>query len=142
MLLRLKTKDLKELRELMLRQQHGICPICKKHVPLSAAVLDHDHDTGHIRAVLHRQCNQVEGRVRSWCTRTGTGVRFEDILKGILEHIQKDHTMNPLHPSHMTEQEREIKRLRKHQKRLKTPQARERIGLVIQSILDSSGDIS
>jgi hypothetical protein len=59
-------------------------------------------------------------------------------LKGILEHIQKDHTMNPLHPSHMTEDEREIQRLRKKLKKLKCPKAIERTALMIESITERS----
>ena len=139
---RLKAKDVPQLREQMLRLQNHVCPICQTIIEQGDAVLDHDHETGHIRAALHRQCNQIEGRVQSWCARSGKGVPFVQIIEGILNHITKDYSLNPLHPSHMTAQEREIKRLRKHQKRLKTPQARERIGLVIQTILDSSGDSS
>lgn len=139
---RIKVKDVPRLREEMLRLQNHVCPICQTVIEPSDAVLDHDHETGHIRAALHRQCNQIEGRVQSWCARSGKGVPFVQIIEGILNHITKDYSMNPIHPSHFTPQERELKRLRKHQKRLKTQKARERIGYAIQELLESSGDTS
>ena len=47
-------------------QQGGLCGLCLKPVDLTIereGVVDHDHDTGEIRAVLHRSCNSGEGKV-------------------------------------------------------------------------------
>jgi hypothetical protein len=50
----LKYKDVKDIREQILEEQEGICPICKK--PVDKPVLDHHHKkkvggTGLIRGV-------------------------------------------------------------------------------------------
>ena len=132
---RLRTKDLKPFRDRLVEEQGWTCPVCKTPLCTQDAVLDHDHDTGRIRAALHRQCNQVEGRVRSWATRTGKGVPYPALLQGILDHITQDYSDMPFHPSHLTEKEYAVKLLRKKLKRLKDPRAIERTGLQIQALL-------
>jgi len=70
---RLKQSQLKLFR-LRLWQLLGServrCPFCGSTIShISEAVLDHDHRTGLIRGVLHRQCKQVEWRIRSYLNR-------------------------------------------------------------------------
>lgn len=46
--------------------QEGKCGLCGEFVDLTKdkeGVVDHDHDTGEIRGVLHRSCNSGEGKV-------------------------------------------------------------------------------
>ena len=46
--------------------QDGLCALCGKPIDLTIereGVVDHDHDTGEIRGVLHRSCNSGEGKV-------------------------------------------------------------------------------
>ena len=53
----------------MLADQHGKCPICKDELDLDpechrskrAPVVDHDHDTGRVRAILCADCNRALG---------------------------------------------------------------------------------
>lgn len=58
-------------------KQDGLCSICKKEIDLkvmgnkSDYVVDHCHETGLIRAVLHRSCNASEGRVANAAGRWG-----------------------------------------------------------------------
>ena len=51
-----RTKDIKPLREAMLIEQHFCCAICGDFIGVekNKAVLDHDHKTGHVRAVNRR----------------------------------------------------------------------------------------
>lgn len=46
--------------------QGGNCKLCNKPIDLTIkgeGVIDHDHDTGEIRGVLHRSCNAAEGKI-------------------------------------------------------------------------------
>lgn len=55
-------------------EQGGLCPICGEPIDLTIpkeGVIDHDHDTGEIRGVLHRSCNAAEGKVANAAGRWG-----------------------------------------------------------------------
>lgn len=52
--------------------QGGCCAVCRAEGRL---VADHDHDTGRLRGLICRSCNQREGRLRSGNTCEG----YEDI---------------------------------------------------------------
>lgn len=54
--------------------QNGLCPICMKEIDITIkgeGVIDHDHDTGEIRGVLHRSCNAAEGKISNAASRWG-----------------------------------------------------------------------
>lgn len=56
------------------KRQGGLCPLCGKVIDYSIpkeAVIDHDHDTGEIRGILHRSCNAAEGKVANAAGRWG-----------------------------------------------------------------------
>lgn len=48
----------------LLERQGNLCPICGLEVGLRDC-LDHDHETGLARGVLHRQCNTLVGAYES-----------------------------------------------------------------------------
>lgn len=123
---KLKSKQVAPLREELLARQRSICLICGEKIHEGEAVLDHDHDTGFVRGVLHRNCNQIEGRVKSWCKRNGKGVDFRTVLRNILLYWDKDYSGNPVHPTHKTEKEKEISRLKKRMSKLKTDSAKKK----------------
>lgn len=57
-----------------LTKQNGLCPLCGKHIDLrikGEGVIDHDHDTGEARGVLHRSCNAAEGKISNAAARWG-----------------------------------------------------------------------
>ena len=55
-------KDKKEVREILLKEQGGVCAITKVPIEANKAVLDHVHDqTNYVRAVLHRSVNSCLG---------------------------------------------------------------------------------
>lgn len=130
---RLKPSELRAYRDRELKL-NNLCRVCMKPILPEEAVLDHDHETGHIREVLHRQCNQIEGRVLSWCTRNGRQVHPVTILKGVLELWEKDFSKNPYHPTHLSEPEKEIKRLRKAMKKLKRQATKDKYALKIKQL--------
>lgn len=64
--------------------QGGLCGICGKPIDLSIkgeGVIDHDHDTGEVRGVLHRSCNAAEGKVANAVGHWGAkSMKYSDIL--------------------------------------------------------------
>lgn len=71
-LVKLKTTEIKALREKISAEQGGVCPLCGK--PLKEPCLDHQHKrrktdepgvdgAGLVRGVLCRDCNALEGRI-------------------------------------------------------------------------------
>lgn len=97
-----------------IKQQGGICPICKKEIDLkvmgnkSDYVVDHCHESGLIRAVLHRSCNASEGRVANAAGRWGAkSMQYSAIipyLRSLVEYLEY-HQANPsnlLYPDHRT----------------------------------------
>lgn len=66
-------------------KQNNLCPLCGKHIDLKIkgeGVVDHDHDTGEIRGVLHRSCNAAEGKIANAAGRWGAkSTRYPDIIQ-------------------------------------------------------------
>ena len=137
---RIKQQEIKPLRERLHMAQKGLCCLCGNKMSLDEAVLDHDHDTGHIRGVLHRQCNHAEGRIVSWIRRTGKHNEPVDFLERLTKYWKADHTDKPIHPTHRTEQEKEIGILKRKMKRLKTAKARQRYMLAIKALENNNED--
>ena len=102
---KLKNSEIPVLREQLLKEQNGLCALCLEPIESGKAVLDHDHKSGKIRAVLHRGCNALEGQITNSLPRNLiTESRLRNILARLLEY-QK--TLRPeLHPSHKTPEER------------------------------------
>ena len=91
-------------------------------VHLGEDTLDHCHDTGHVRAVLHRWCNQWEGRINAWASKSGMD-RIA-CLEALIDYWTGKYDHLPLHPNHKTETEKEILRLKRRKRKLKTQKAR------------------
>lgn len=102
-----------------LKQQGGLCPLCG--LPIDATVkgevvVDHDHDTGLIRGVLHRSCNSAEGKVANAAGRWGAkSMKYANIipwLDRLLTYLkQPPHDL--VYPTHKTEDELKAKQLEK-----------------------------
>lgn len=103
----------------LLKEQGGLCPLCGKEIDLSIkgeGVLDHDHDTGRIRGVLHRSCNAAEGKIANAAARWGakSGV-YADII-AYLERVVlylKQPQKQVVYPTHRTPDEKRDTRLAK-----------------------------
>ncbi len=103
----------------MLLQQGGMCPLCGKEIDLKIkgeGVIDHDHDTGQIRGILHRSCNAAEGKISNAAARWGAkSAKYEDIipyLLSVVQYLQKP-ASNFVYPMHKTADEKRDDRNRK-----------------------------
>lgn len=80
---KMSKNELLDVKKMLLVKQNGLCPICGKDLSRTAPanqVLDHDHTTGVVRAVLHRGCNRVEGSVWNTIQRWGKAKGFLEVL--------------------------------------------------------------
>ena len=110
-------------------------------VPSGAVVVRHNgyvsiagncHESGRVRAVLHRNCNQIEGRIRHWALRAHADpIEF---LEAIAAHWAKEYDHLPLHPSHRSEDEKEILRLKRRRRKLKTQRGKDRLTQQIKAL--------
>lgn len=73
--------------------------MCGLHIDLrikGEGIIDHDHDTGEIRGVLHRSCNAAEGKISNAAARWGCkSSRYEDIvayLQSVVTYLQSKGT--------------------------------------------------
>jgi DNA-binding sugar fermentation-stimulating protein len=103
--LRIKPKEIKQLRESILQEQHGLCAICHEPIDAGEAVLDHCHKTGYIRAVLHRGCNAYIGHLENNMARNKITIsRLFRILANFFVYINKHRS--EIHPTHRTPEEK------------------------------------
>lgn len=113
--LKLKSKDIKPLRERLLIEQRGLCAICHEPVMPDEAVLDHCHKTGYVRAVLHRGCNAFIGHLENNQARNRiTPNRLAQILANFFFYINTHRLW--IHPTHRTPEEK-IEQAKKRRKR-------------------------
>lgn len=109
---RLTTREVEVIRQAQVVQQGGRCAICQGPItpkPPFDAVLDHDHSSGAIRAVLHRSCNALLGKVENNAARFG--VRdLAAFSHGVGKYLQIHRTniTGLLHPTHKTADEKRI----------------------------------
>ena len=108
-------------------KQGGNCAVCKKPINLqvmgnkSDYVVDHCHETGVIRGVLHRSCNASLGKLDNAVGRWGCkSMKYEDIipyLRNVLEYYDncQANPMNLIYPDYKTpEQQAEKVRIKRN----------------------------
>jgi hypothetical protein len=94
-------KEIKEVRERLVKEQKGIDPILKEPFP-EAAVCDHDHGTQHVRAALSRNVNAFEGKILNSyirCLSWLTNKPLPEILRNLADYLEVDYSNNPYHPA-------------------------------------------
>ncbi|CAI3971390.1 endonuclease VII [Variovorax phage VAC_51] len=87
--------------------QGGNCALCGLPVDLTKdkeGVVDHDHDTGEIRGVLHRSCNSGEGKVAnaagSWIAKNMKYPAIIAALEKLLDYYKRPGT-GMIYPTHV-----------------------------------------
>lgn len=104
-------------------KQGGLCAVCLKPIDVtkmgrdSDYVVDHCHETGVIRGVLHRSCNAALGKIDNAAGRWGAkSMLYSDILPYLKKVVAYYDTCNAnpsnlIYPDHKTdEQKAEAKR--------------------------------
>lgn len=112
---RIKTKDIAAIKARMIEAQGGICPLCGGSLrgikPINA-VVDHCHSSGYVRAVLHRGCNSVEGKVKQLIVGFGKTPDPRIFLRNLLAYWEHHKTPRTswIHPTHKTPEEKRASR--------------------------------
>lgn len=108
---RITKSEIPEITKELMKKQGNKCPICGQSlliVPAKDRVLDHCHERGYVRAVLHRGCNGTEGKVRKVLSTWGRSGENELTLIKTLENLAAFWRLNLspqteyIHPSHLT----------------------------------------
>lgn len=122
--IKLKSTQITPTRARLLAEQGGKCALCCLPLAATAAVLDHDHDTGAVRAVLHRSCNAVLGKVENGAVRycVPNLVAFASGLGNYIRTHQVNVT-GLIHPLYRTSEEKRL--LRNKRARLKRVRSKE-----------------
>jgi len=100
-----RPKDIKPLREEFLKEQMGLCALCREPIVEGEAVLDHCHKTGLLRSVLHRGCNAYIGSMENGMARNRISPnRLDMILANFQSYVASAKPI--LHPTHRTPEEK------------------------------------
>lgn len=111
---RLKQAEVKPFRELLLKEQDGRCRLCNTLI-LDSGCLDHCHITGHIRGVLCRNCNGIEGKIYNLANRAKRNDSVVNWVKGLVRYW-KETIENPsgvYYPTYKTDDEKRLARNKK-----------------------------
>lgn len=116
---RIQTKQIKPIREELLRRQDGKCALCNVPITGDKACLDHDHIDGHVRDVLCRNCNGIEGKVFNLLRRGQRGRGNAWFLDRLIKYWNRHETAQHgiVHPLHKTEDEKRLRANKKARER-------------------------
>lgn len=95
------TKQVAEVRRLLLEQQNGLCRLTGLPIDPKQDVLDHDHDSQFVRAVLHRQANAILGKIENLETRYLSWWYPYDLatfLRQTADYLDENHSQEYVHP--------------------------------------------
>lgn len=112
---RITTRQIPLVKAGLLKRQNFKCPICTTTLTIAEACLDHCHDTGRIRGALCRNCNGIEGKIKSLARRGRRTLPKEDYI-GMLILYWRHHAVDRtgvLHPLHRTDDEKRLLRNKK-----------------------------
>lgn len=97
---------------LLWKKQGGLCPLCGKEIDIKIpreGVMDHDHDSGEVRGILHRSCNAAEGKVANAAGQWGAkATDYPSIirwLEAMLVYLKAPGT-GYMYPTHKTAEEK------------------------------------
>lgn len=117
---RISQSQTQAVRRQMLAQQGGRCLLCNQPIEIGTDVLDHDHDTGALRGVLHRGCNAMLGHIENNRPRhlLTDPEKFKAWLSNVYEYIYTDYSARRLHPTHKTAEEKKVAAANKRKRKL------------------------
>lgn len=94
-------------------KQNNLCPLCHKHIDLNIkgeGVIDHDHDTGEIRGVLHRSCNAAEGKISNaagqWGAKSTSYIDILAFLNRLVSYLAQPGA-GVVYPMHKSKEEKQ-----------------------------------
>lgn len=97
---------------LLWKKQGGLCPLCGKEIDIKIpreGVMDHCHDSGEVRGILHRSCNAAEGKVANAAGQWGAkATDYPSIirwLEAMLVYLKAPGT-GYMYPTHKTAEEK------------------------------------
>jgi hypothetical protein len=114
MLIQLKGKDLRPLKEKWHTEQGGMCPILKVAVPLEKMCVDHQHKLkaeaadengrGICRGAIDMQANALEGKISNNFKRLGLNkyIDLPSFLRNLADYLEKNKShedIKYIHPS-------------------------------------------
>lgn len=112
------------------KEQGEVCLLCMRSIDFTVkgeAVIDHDHNDGRIRGVLHRSCNAGEGRTANAAGRWGAkSMSYSDIipwLENLVAYLKRTPT-DLIYPTHKTADELRLQRNATERKRRAERKAR------------------
>lgn len=114
--IQLKTTEVQKQRDLFIKQQQGVCPLCQQQ--LVKPCCDHSHigepHEHHVRGALCLSCNSAAGHIYKKLIRSGLVNRLGvqgavDWLSQLANYYQQDYSMNPYHPNRCTDLARQFK---------------------------------
>ena len=118
---RLKQSEIKAYREERLAEVGGVCELCGLPLTKENAVLDHSHEHGWIRGVLHRGCNSLLGKVENNYKRYAIP-SLECCLANMwlyIAHGNKSFPEDVYHPSYRTPEEKRLLRNKRARRKRK-----------------------
>jgi len=141
---KLKTKEIGTYRMAQLSRQNGLCALCFTKIKAGADTLDHSHTTGHVRKVLHADCNILLGKIENFLNRRGKalrdgeqGKRLPAFFINVYSYMVDNYSYNPLHPKHLTPEEKEIRVYKKRMKKAKRETTKKKYRDLIKLLQES-----
>jgi len=119
--MRLKLKDIPDLRNKIAKEQDGKCWLCDIDLAMVIPCLDHNHETGHIRGVLCGNCNGIEGKIHNLARRAKRDKTKYDFVAKVLSYWNHFSACQrkEIHPTHLTDDEKRLRRNKKARNRRK-----------------------
>lgn len=114
---RLKWSEVALTRRRMIESQDGRCPLCEREV--KSPVMDHDHKTGSVRAVLCRGCNAVLGKIeRAMVINRLDWPDLKNLMKNLIWYAtERVPEFELIHPSVKTVAEKKLTAKRRAKRR-------------------------
>lgn len=119
--------------------QNNLCPLCGKHIDLKIkgeGVIDHDHDTGEIRGVLHRSCNAAEGKISNAAARWGAkSASYADVIEYLVSLVAylRQPGAGIIYPMHKTVDEKRDAVNKKARERRAAVKAKQAVALAARA---------